>query len=82
MVIILPLNQMNKNAVAASIVLFIRRCLFRCFSGWLPVNREINKRFTFMANGICEFVPRDQVFSLIVFTCSLLLAVSRYHFHP
>ena len=29
-------------------------------------------RFTFMPNGKREFVPRDQVFPLIVVNCSLL----------
>ena len=29
-------------------------------------------RFTFMPNGQPEFVPRDQVFSLIVFNCLFL----------
>ena len=60
--------------------MFIRRCLFRCFQGWLLVNREI-KIYVIMADGKREFVPRDQVLSLHILHCSLLLVVSRY-FHP
>lgn len=38
-------------------------------------------RFTFMADGKRGFAPRDQVLSLHILDCSLLLVVSHY-FHP